>query len=250
MNKQEKILIETEKGSLDFIEAIARNCARAGETADLGDARIDHGRLNRCGFPEFIYGESKSVDQLLRIIPELLGRNGEVLVTRVKEEAAQALTAAFPQGKFDSEARIFFIRRPGRELRGNVLIVSAGTSDRGVALEAKYTLEACGFASSLLEDVGVASIERVLAHVAELRQADLVIVIAGMEGALPSVIGGLVRAPVIAVPTPVGYGASFGGMSALLGMLNCCASGVTVVNIGNGFGAACAAARILNQFLK
>ena len=138
------------------------------------------------------------------------------------------------------------MQNSARELRGNVAVVSAGTSDLGVALEAKYTLEECGVRSELVTDVGVAGIERLFASLDRLRRADVCIVIAGMEGALPSVVGGLVRVPVIAVPTSVGYGASFGGLAALLGMLNSCAAGVTVVNVDNGFGAACAAARIIN----
>ena len=151
-----------------------------------------------------------------------------------------------PQGVHDPVAKVFAVQNSARELRGNVAVVSAGTSDLGVALEAKYTLEECGVRSELVADVGVAGIERLFASLDRLRRADVCIVIAGMEGALPSVVGGLVGSPVIAVPTSVGYGANFGGLAALLGMLNSCAAGVTVVNVDNGFGAACAAARIIN----
>ena len=157
-----------------------------------------------------------------------------------------ALLEAFPAGEHDPLARTFRVRGP-HKTAGRVLIVTAGSSDAGVAREALHTLEACGVGGELLNDVGVAGIERLFASLDKLRAADVCIVVAGMEGALPSVVGGLVRCPVVAVPTSVGYGAAFGGVAALLGMLNCCASGVTVVNIDNGFGAACAAARMIKH---
>ena len=157
---------------------------------------------------------------------------------------------SFPAGEYDPAARTFRIRDRKRELTGKVLVVTAGSSDLGVAKEALHTLEACGIGAELVVDVGVAGIERLFASLARLRAADVCIVVAGMEGALPSVVGGLVRCPVIAVPTSVGYGAAFGGVAALLGMLNSCASGVTVVNIDNGFGAACAAARMIGTDKK
>jgi NCAIR mutase (PurE)-related protein len=158
------------------------------------------------------------------------------------------LQKKFPEGQFDKLAKAFVIR-PEEPLatKGNVLILTAGTSDLGIAMEAKYTLELCGCGVELVSDVGVAGLHRLFAEVSRLRKADALIVVAGMEGALPSVVGGLVRCPVIAVPTSVGYGAALNGITALLGMLNSCASGVTVVNIDNGFGAGCAAARIVNK---
>ena len=169
-----------------------------------------------------------------------------MLVTRIPAEYGAALLEAFPAGEHDPLARTFRVRGP-HKTAGRVLIVTAGSSDAGVAREALHTLEACGVGGELLNDVGVAGIERLFASFDKLRAADVCIVVAGMEGALPSVVGGLVRCPVVAVPTSVGYGAAFGGVAALLGMLNCCASGVTVVNIDNGFGAACAAARMIKH---
>lgn len=247
MDRKSKILESVSEGTLGFAEAVAELAAARGAVADLGVAKIDHGRMARCGMPEFVYGAGKSVEQLLVIVPEILDRTGSVLVTRVTAEAGRVLLEKFPQGVHDPAAKVFALRDGSKELRGDVAIVSAGTSDLGVALEAKYTLEECGVRAELITDVGVAGIERLFASLDRLRNADVCIVIAGMEGALPSVVGGLVAAPVIAVPTSVGYGASFGGLAALLGMLNSCAPGVTVVNVDNGFGAACAAARIIRR---
>ncbi len=246
MDRKSKILEAVSNGTLGFAEAVARLAAAEGAVADLGVAKIDHARMARCGMPEFVYGAGKNVEQLLTIVPEILRRNGSVLVTRVEPAAGRALLEKVPQGIHDAQAKVFAVQNSARELHGNVAVVSAGTSDLGVALEAQYTLEECGVRSELVTDVGVAGIERLFASLDRLRRADVCIVIAGMEGALPSVVGGLVRVPVIAVPTSVGYGASFGGLAALLGMLNSCAAGVTVVNVDNGFGAACAAARIIN----
>ena len=247
MDTKSKILEAVSEGTLGFAEAVARLAAAEGAVTDLGVARIDHARMARCGMPEFVYGAGKTVEQLLAIVPEILRRSGAVLVTRVKPEAGRLLQERFPQGVHDPEAKVFAVRDEARELRGDVAVIAAGTSDLGVALEAKYTLEACGVHAELVTDVGVAGIERLFASLDRIRRADACIVIAGMEGALPSVVGGLVSTPVIAVPTSVGYGASFGGLAALLGMLNSCAPGVTVVNVDNGFGAACAAARIINR---
>ncbi len=246
MDTKSKILEAVSEGTLGFAEAVARLAAAEGAVTDLGVARIDHARMARCGMPEFVYGAGKTVEQLLAIVPEILRRTGSVLVTRVEPEAGRTLRERVPQGVHDPVAKVFAVQNSARELRGNVAVVSAGTSDLGVALEAKYTLEECGVRSELVADVGVAGIERLFASLDRLRRADVCIVIAGMEGALPSVVGGLVGSPVIAVPTSVGYGANFGGLAALLGMLNSCAAGVTVVNVDNGFGAACAAARIIN----
>lgn len=246
MNAKDKILEDAAAGRLGFAEAVAKLAASAGAVGELAEARIDHARRERCGFPEFVYGAGKSLDQLLAIVPEILGRTGSVLVTRIPTEYGAALLEAFPAGEHDPLARTFRVRGP-HKTAGRVLIVTAGSSDAGVAREALHTLEACGVGGELLNDVGVAGIERLFASLDKLRAADVCIVVAGMEGALPSVVGGLVRCPVVAVPTSVGYGAAFGGVAALLGMLNCCASGVTVVNIDNGFGAACAAARMIKH---
>lgn len=245
MRAKDKILEEAAAGRLGFVEAVAELAAASGAVGELKEAKIDHAREARCGFPEFVYGAGKSLEQLLEIIPEIHGRTGSVLVTRLPAETGSVLVQAFPAGEYDPAARTFRIRDPERRLTGKVLVVTAGSSDHGVAKEALHTLEACGIGAELVADVGVAGIERLFASLDRLRSADVCIVVAGMEGALPSVVGGLVRCPVIAVPTSVGYGAAFGGVAALLGMLNSCASGVTVVNIDNGFGAACAAARMI-----
>ena len=245
MNAKDKILEDAAKGLVGFAEAVAKLAAASGSVGELGEARIDHARRERCGFPEFVYGAGKSLEQLLAIVPEIHGRDRAVLVTRVSPGHGEALAQAFPAGEHDPVARTFRIRDSGAELRGNVMIVTAGSSDAEVAREALHTLEACGVRGELLADVGVAGIERLFASLDKLRAADVCIVIAGMEGALPSVVGGLVRCPEVAVPAGVGYGAALGGVAALLGMLSSCASGVTVVNIDNGFGAACAAARII-----
>ncbi|MDR0931632.1 MAG: nickel pincer cofactor biosynthesis protein LarB [Victivallales bacterium] len=247
MNKNGKIFEDVAKGQLNFIEAVAKLAASSGAIGELPELKIDHDRQRRCGFPEFIYGEGKTLEQLLTGIPEIYNRAKAVLITRVPGQFGAALQEAFPAGEYDPVAKVFRIRNAKRKLKGKVLVVTAGSSDSGVAREALYTLEACGVGGEYLPDVGVAGIERLFASLDRLRSADVCIVIAGMEGALPSVIGGLLSCPVIAVPTSVGYGAAFAGVTALLGMLNSCASGVTVVNIDNGFGAACAAARIINS---
>jgi NCAIR mutase (PurE)-related protein len=213
---------------------------------DIGVAHIDHHRELRQGAPEIIYGEGKSTTQLTAIIDGMLRRGSNVLATRLGQDKAGELLAAFPEGEYDGEARVFsVIRKPAAiSGRGKILVVCAGTSDLPVAREAAVIARFLGNEVEELADIGVAGLHRLLDKLDLLRQAAVVIVVAGMEGALPSVIGGLVAAPVIAVPTSVGYGAGFGGIAALLGMLNSCAGGVTVVNIDNGFGAACAATRI------
>ncbi len=213
---------------------------------DLGVAQIDHHRELRQGVPEVILGESKSLEQLKIILTAMAKAGGNILVTRLSNEKATALCNQFPEADYDVDARTLCLVQQKIEMtgRGKVLVVCAGTSDIPVAREASITLRMLGNQVEELTDVGVAGIHRLLANNDKLQQAAVIIVVAGMEGALPSVVGGLVSAPVIAVPTSVGYGAAFGGIAALLGMLNSCASGVTVVNIDNGFGAAFAANRI------
>lgn len=210
-------------------------------------ARLDHNRSVRQGQPEVVFGQGKTVPQLLEIGRRLTDRGDALLATRVEPAALEALTAEFPAGDASALARTFHVAAadavPPR-VRGPILVVTGGTADLPVAEEAAVTAAAFGSPVDRLYDVGVAGIHRVLEHVEALREAAVVIVVAGMEGALPSVVGGLVASPVIAVPTSVGYGASFGGVAPLLGMLNSCAAGITVVNIDNGFGAACAATRI------
>lgn len=216
-------------------------------TESLGFAHVDHHRALRQGFPETIYGEGKSVEQILAIAGAIAARGDGVLVTRVAPEARSALRAAFAGAEVNDVARTVLLRGPAVSPLSNktTLIVTAGTTDLPVAEEAAVTLDAFGARVSRLTDVGVAGIHRLLAQQDVLRDAAVIIVVAGMDGALPSVIGGLVRVPVIAVPTSVGYGAAFHGLAPLLTMLNSCAAGVTVCNIDNGFGAAMAAARII-----
>jgi len=216
---------------------------------DIGIARIDHHRELRQGAPEVIFGENKSVGQLQAIVEAMAGRRRNILITRLSMEKAAALLKHWPEADHDSVARtLSLLQGPLPETHhGPLLIACAGTSDLPVAREAMVTARMLGLQVEQLVDVGVAGIHRLLAESDLLTRAAAIIVVAGMEGALPSVIGGLVAAPVIAVPTSVGYGTAFGGVAALLGMLNSCASGVTVVNIDNGFGAAFAAARILRK---
>jgi pyridinium-3,5-biscarboxylic acid mononucleotide synthase len=217
-------------------------------TESLGFATIDHHRALRQGFPEVVYGAGKTTEQLVAIAQRIAERGDGVLATRVADESVPALLAALPGAQHNTLARTVVLRaaEPPVPARGTALIVTAGTSDLPVAEEAAVTAAAMGCGAERLNDVGVAGIHRVLASRGALEHAAVVIVVAGMDGALASVVGGLVRVPVIAVPTSVGYGASFGGIAPLLTMLNSCAAGVTVVNIDNGFGAAVAAARILH----
>jgi pyridinium-3,5-biscarboxylic acid mononucleotide synthase len=218
---------------------------------DLAFARIDHHRSLRQGQPEVVFCEGKSPDQVVAICERLAAMTGSFLGTRCSEAHAAAVRRAFPRAVWTPLARtVHLVPEGADETRletGTILIVSAGTSDLPVAEEAAVVAEVFGHRVERLTDVGVAGIHRLFASSGRLRQADVVIVVAGMEGALPSVVGGLVAVPVIAVPTSVGYGASFGGLAALLGMLNSCAAGVTVVNIDNGFGAAAAASRICRR---
>jgi pyridinium-3,5-biscarboxylic acid mononucleotide synthase len=216
---------------------------------DIGIAQLDHHRELRQGVPEIVLAESKSNEQLQAILAAMLKRGSNILVTRLNADKAETLLKQCPAADYDRDARTFcLVQKPIEEAGlGTVLVVCAGTSDIPVAREATITARMLGNRVEELVDVGVAGIHRLFARNEQLQKAAVIIVVAGMEGALPSVIGGLVAVPVIAVPTSVGYGASFGGVAALLGMLNSCASGVTVVNIDNGFGAAFAANRINRQ---
>ena len=213
-------------------------------------ARVDHHRALRLGFPEVVFCEGKTVDQVVNICARLAAMSGGFLATRADEAKRIALGAAFPEAVVNDTARtVHLAQTTPPALVGKVLIATAGTGDIPVAEEAAVTARAFGNPVEILHDVGVAGIHRLLRESDVLARASVIIVVAGMEGALASVVGGLVAVPVVAVPTSVGYGASFGGVAALLAMLNSCASGVTVVNIDNGFGAACAATRI-NQILS
>jgi len=248
MNGEAKKLIErVAAGEIPLAEALALAAKVSGDVDDIGFARLDHGRKARCGLPEFVYGAGKTAEQLVRIMGRLFARSGEAFATRLDAEKLAALEQAFPAGEADPTGRTFAVYREPRASRGEVAVLCAGTSDLPVAQEARNTLRFCGIGATLYSDVGVACIERVLALTDVLRRADCCIVAAGMEGALPSVVGGLTPAPVIAVPTSVGYGAALSGFAALAGMLNSCSAGVTVVNIDNGFGAACAAVRLLRE---
>ena len=214
---------------------------------DLGFAHVDHHRAVRTGFPEVIFCPGKTTEQIVCIARAIVDRASIVLATRVPQETAHAMAENFPGAEADDIARTVVVRPPGEpkvKPVGNVLILSAGTSDLSVAREALVTCRTMGSQAEGIFDVGVAGIHRLLAYREKLQDARVLVVVAGMEGALPSVVGGLVQAPVIAVPTSVGYGASLNGLAALLAMLNSCASGVTVVNIDNGFGAGYAAALI------
>lgn len=217
---------------------------------DLGFANIDHHRRLRRGFPEVVFAPGKTLEQTQRIVERLIAGEGPVLVTRVERDVASALSAAHPGGEHNALGRTLLWRRPSGPGTPGILVVSAGTSDMPVAEEAVVTAEAFGHQVERLYDVGVAGLHRLLGRGDELRRARVIVVVAGMDGALPSVVGGLVDAPVIAVPTSTGYGASFGGVSALLAMLNSCSSGVTVVNIDNGFGAGYAAAVLMRSIAR
>jgi pyridinium-3,5-biscarboxylic acid mononucleotide synthase len=217
--------------------------------SSLSFATIDHHRALRQGFPEVIYGAGKTPEQICAIAEHIAEQGDGVLITRISTEAADALRTTFARIEINDVARTAYLagRQPPPPGTGTVAVITAGTSDLPVAEEAAVTLAALGNCVARITDVGVAGIHRVLGRREELTSAAVVIVIAGMDGALPSVVGGLVSAPVIAVPTSVGYGASFQGVAPLLAMLNSCAAGVTVVNIDNGFGAAVAASRITHS---
>jgi NCAIR mutase (PurE)-related protein len=211
---------------------------------DMGDAKVDHHRAIRTGFPEVVYGKGKTDDQIVRIAGAIHEQNGSFLVTRCAPSAAEELSRKFPDGVWVREAGIFYLEVEPREKLGSVLVVTAGTTDIPTAEEAAITASLFGCRVDRIYDVGVAGVHRLMAYRSMIEEADVVIVAAGMEGALASVVASVSRAPVVALPTSVGYGASFGGLAALLGMMTSCAAGVTVVNIDNGFGAGCAAALI------
>lgn len=241
INEVKLLLAQVKSGDQSIDDAVER--LRQLPFEDLGDSIVDHHRSLRQGFPEVIFGANKSVEQIGRIITALLAKGNNILATRLEDEKAQQLLKSFPAAIWHPEARCLTIEAKPVEIvgRGTILVISAGTSDIPVAAEAVVTAKIMGNSVEQIFDVGVAGLHRLLARKEQLFSASVLIVVAGMEGALPSVVGGLVSKPVIAVPTSVGYGAAFGGVAALLGMLNSCASGVTVVNIDNGFGAGYAA---------
>jgi NCAIR mutase (PurE)-related protein len=216
---------------------------------DIGEAKIDHHRAMRCGFAEVVLCEGKSASQVRSIAREILEHGEVFLGTRASASHFQKVAQVASDARYFEEPRILLVdRRAERPSLGHIVVASGGTADQSVAEEAAISAEVMGNRVTRLYDVGVAGVHRLLAHEDLLRDANVIIVVAGMEGALPSLVTGLVSCPVVAVPTSVGYGASFGGIAALLGMLNACASGMAVVNIDNGFGAAAMASRI-NQML-
>ena len=241
------ILRDVERGTLTGVAAEEQllSIMRRAPFEDLGFARVDHHRAVRQGIPEVVFGAGKTPDQIASIAERLVAAGHNLLVTRTDKDAYQAVHKILPGARFHPDARSITNRTDTEPTgRGVILIAAAGTSDLPVAEEARVAAELLGNRVDTLYDVGVAGLHRVLADHARLDAARVIIAVAGMEGALPSVVGGLVRAPVIAVPTSVGYGASFGGLTALLAMLNSCAAGVAVVNIDNGFGAAAIASMI------
>ncbi|MDP6380594.1 MAG: nickel pincer cofactor biosynthesis protein LarB [Phycisphaerae bacterium] len=219
---------------------------------DLGFAKLDHHRHLRCGFPEVIFCEGKTTEQVVRIVQRLVAQDANVLATRASADVGAAVKNEWPKAEYCASARCITLAgpEPAEPLPGIVVIVSAGTSDQPVAEEARITCEMMGCNAKTFYDVGVAGLHRLLAYGEALAEATCIIAVAGMEGALPSVIGGLVECPVIAVPTSIGYGASFQGLAPLLTMLNSCAAGVSVVNIDNGFGAGHQAGLILRAVAR
>ncbi len=237
-----QLLDDVRTGALAPDEAVHR--LRRLPFADLGFARVDHHRPLRQGLPEAVYAPGKTPEQCAAIVAELLVEpaSGPVLLTRADDHQAAAALERSPGGTRVDRTLTW---RPSAERPGRIVVITAGTADLPVARECETTLVAHGFRPHLVADCGVAGVHRLLATVDDLADADVVVVVAGMEGALPSVVGGVSACPVVAVPTSAGYGASFEGVTALLGMLSSCASGITVVGIDNGFGAACAVARLM-----
>ena len=237
-----RLLDDVRSGVLGADDAVAQ--LRRLPFADLGFARVDHHRALRQGFPEAVYGPGKTPEQCADIVTELLSEPGDgaVLLTRATEEQIEAATSTNPGGEITGTTVVW---RPAPERPGRILVLTAGTADLPVADECITTLRAYGFRPTLLADCGVAGVHRLLATADDLATADAIVVVAGMEGALASLVGGIAACPVVAVPTSVGYGAALEGVTALLAMLSSCASGLSVVGIDNGFGAACAVARIL-----
>ncbi|UCF04279.1 MAG: nickel pincer cofactor biosynthesis protein LarB [bacterium] len=243
-----ELLVNVAQGEIDVEEALER--LRVLPFEDLGFAKVDHHRSIRRGLPEVILCEGKTPEQIVSIARNIVEKGVNLLATRCAPELFAAMAPELPEAIYHEEGRLFAVERVAIEHRGQVTIVSAGTADRPVAEEAALSAHYLGCNVDRLYDVGVAGIHRLLSNWEQIRNADILIVVAGMEGALASVVAGIADVPVIAVPTSVGYGASFGGLSALLTMLNSCAGGVTVVNIDNGFGAAFAAASMCRKVCR
>jgi hypothetical protein len=241
-----RALLERVRGGAVDVDAAMHELAELPFRELEGVATVDHHRALRTGVPEVVFGQGKTPEQIAAIVAELARRGGNVLATRVSPDAADAVRALVPEARYEALARCVVVeRQPPPDLgRGTVVVVCAGTSDLPVAEEAALTARLHGSRVERVTDVGVAGLHRLLPHRPRLEAAEVIVVVAGMEAALPSVVKGLVSRPVIGVPTSVGYGTSFGGVTALLGMLNACASGIVVVNIDNGFGGGLAAALI------
>ncbi len=236
MSQIRSILESVKSGDLDIEAALKQ--MRNGLYEDLGHSRVDHDRLERNGAAEVVFGQGKTADQISGIIKSLANRGQDVLVTRISRKKADKIKPVFPDAIYYQDARILTLRKnEPKQTETWITVVCAGTSDLAVAEEARLVAEFYGNTVKTVYDAGVAGLHRLIADLDTLRDARVVVAVAGMEGALPSVVAGLVKSPVIAVPTSVGYGASFGGLTALLAMLNSCASGLSVVNIDNGFGA-------------
>ena len=240
-----ELLAAVQEGGMGMDEAVARLRRLPVEESDI--ARLDHHRCLRTGLPEIVFGQGKTAEQLIHILKAFLKEKNIAFATRVAADKAALVRKVLPSLEYHAEAEILIGNReymPSDAGQGRILVLTAGTSDIPVAEEARLTLELLGHDAAPLYDVGVAGIHRLLVHGAALQEAAVIVVAAGMEGALPSVVAGMTPAPVIAVPTSIGYGAGAGGYAALLAMLNSCAPGIAVVNIDNGFGAACMAAAI------
>ena len=240
------LLTELRDGRITIEEASAKvtSALREQPFQDLGFAKVDHHRAVRQGFPEVVLGLGKTPDQIAKIASQIVSSGQPLLVTRADEAAWHTVRTVVPNAEYHAAARCITVKGECAPGKGTIALCSAGTSDQPVAEEAAVTAEILGNTVDRIYDVGVAGIHRVLSHRERLASARVVIVVAGMEGALPSVVAGMVGVPVIGVPTSIGYGASFGGVAALLGMLNSCANGVSVVNIDNGYGAGCIASMI------
>lgn len=237
-----KLLDEFKRGNKSETDVL--DALRHLPFEDIGFAKIDHHRQLRKGFPEVVYGEGKTDEQIFAIADKIVGQGHNFLVTRITTSVGKKLEMLYPEGEYFETAGLFSIEVKPVDKFGYVLVVTAGTSDIPAAEEAAITVSLFGCNVDRIFDIGVAGVHRLLSYQSMIEEADVIIVAAGMEGALASVVASLTKAPVVALPTSVGYGASFKGLSALLGMLNSCAAGVSVVNIDNGFGAGCVAALI------
>lgn len=251
MNERQLTLLlqQVQQGEMEIEAALDRLKTLPFENLDF--AKVDHHRTLRRGLPEVVYALGKQPEQIAAIVQSQSRTESPVLVTRLHNDVYSQISHDLPEGEYYPEAGIFAMNMPETpELKARVVVLSAGTSDQKVAREALITLRAFSIAPQLIQDVGVAGIHRLFDQLDTLHKADVVVVVAGMDGALPSVTAGLIDAPVIAVPTSVGYGASFGGVSALLSMINSCSSGITVVNIDNGFGGGYAAGLIARKIVS